>query len=248
MRVIISPAKKMIVDDSIEYRNLPAFIDKAEELKNYLSSLTYEELKKIWKCNDKIALENFERINKMDLRRGLTPAVLSYTGIQYTYMAPSVFSYDEFEYIENTLRILSGFYGILRPFDGVAPYRLEMQAKIGLSGYKDLYDFWGRSLAEELLKETDVVVNLASKEYSKCVYNYIKGRAQFITCVFGEQIDGRIVEKGTMCKMARGEMVRFMAQNNIASLEEIKKFSVGGYVFWSQMSDSENYVFIKNKI
>lgn len=102
----------------------------------------------------------------MDLRRRLTPAVLAYDGIQYRHMAPGVFTDGEFRYIEEHLRILSGFYGMLRPLDGVTPYRLEMQAKLSGEGFGSLYEFWGGRLAAQLAGETKVILNLASKEYS----------------------------------------------------------------------------------
>ena len=128
MRIIISPAKKMNVDtDSFPYRNLPEFLPNTEEICQKLQSMSYEELKKLWKCNDQIAELNVRRLQDMDLHNRLTPAVLAYEGIQYQYMAPGVFTDQEYAYIQEHLRILSGFYGILRPFDGVTPYRLEMQ-------------------------------------------------------------------------------------------------------------------------
>ena len=131
MRIIISPAKKMKVDtDCFPYRDLPKFLTNTEEICGQLQSMSYEELKKLWKCNDQIAELNVRRLRDMDLLGPLTPAVLAYEGIQYQYMAPSVFMDQEYAYIQEHLRILSGFYGILRPFDGVTPYRLEMQAKL----------------------------------------------------------------------------------------------------------------------
>ena len=97
------------------------------------------------------------------------------------------------------LRILSGFYGILRPFDGVTPYRLEMQAKLPVGEAKDLYGFWGSRIAEFLFSETDCIVNLASREYSRCVSAWLTEDVRFLTCVFGERKNGAIVEKGTLC-------------------------------------------------
>lgn len=97
-----------------------------------MKSKSKEELKAIWKCNDKIAEQNFNRLENMDLYNRLTPAVLAYEGIAFQYMAPSVFEIQQFEYLQNHLRILSAFCGILKPMDGVTPYRLEMQAKVGI--------------------------------------------------------------------------------------------------------------------
>ena len=130
-------------------------------------------LKQLWKCNDQIAALNLRRLADMDLRQGLTPAILSYEGIQYRYMAPGVFTGAEFAYIQEHLRILSGFYGLLRPFDGVTPYRLEMQAKLAADGCPDLYSFWGERLARQLFSESGCILNLASREYSVCVSRYL---------------------------------------------------------------------------
>ena len=245
MRIIISPAKKMNVDtDSLPVRDLPVFLAQTEEICQELRSKSLEELQKLWKCNDSIAAVNVERLANMDLHTRLTPAVLAYEGIQYQYMAPGVFTNREYDYIQEHLRILSGFYGILKPFDGVTPYRLEMQAKLKLREAKDLYNYWSNKLAESLFAETDCVINLASKEYSACISKYLRPEIRFITCVFGEEKDGKIIEKGTMCKMARGEMVRYMAEHQIVDPEEIKGFDRLNYRFDAAHSDSNTFVFL----
>ena len=120
MRIIISPAKKMNMDtDSLPWRDLPVFLSRTEQLAKTMQAMSYEELKKLWKCNDQIAALNVERLANMDLHNRLTPAVLAYEGTQYQYMAPGVFTQQEFDYVQEHLRILSGFYGVLKPFDGV---------------------------------------------------------------------------------------------------------------------------------
>ena len=246
MRIIISPAKKMNADtDSLPVRDLPAFLEQTEELCRELQSKSPEELQKLWKCNDQIAAVNVERLRQMDLRRNLTPAVLAYEGIQYQYMAPNVFTNREYDYIQEHLRILSGFYGVLRPFDGVTPYRLEMQTKLKICEVKDLYSYWSNKLAEYIFEETDCIINLASKEYSICVSKYLRPEIRFITCVFGEEKDGKIIEKGTMCKMARGEMVRYMAEHQITKPEDIRTFNRLDYAFDPERSDESTYVFVK---
>lgn len=246
MRIIISPAKKMNVDtDSFPYQGLPEFLTSTEELRRKMQSMSYEELKKLWKCNDQIAQLNVRRLGDMDLRKGLTPAVLAYEGIQYQYMAPGVFTDGEYAYIQEHLRILSGFYGVLKPFDGVTPYRLEMQAKLNIGQYKDLYAYWGDRLAKALFAETGCILNLASKEYSICISKYLPAPVRFITCVFGEEKNGKVIEKGTMCKMARGEMVRFMAQNQIQTPEQIRSFDRLNYRFDGVRSDESTYVFLR---
>ncbi len=246
MKIIISPAKKMNTNtDSIPWREYPVFLERTDAILQKLRTMSYEELKKLWKCNDQIAELNVERLQDMNLTARLTPAILAYEGIQYQYMAPGVFTDQAFEYVQEHLRILSGFYGVIRPMDGVVPYRLEMQAKLKMEGAKDLYAYWGDTLAKQLFSETDCIVNLASKEYSICVSKYLPPHVRFVTCVFGEEKDGKIIEKGTMCKMARGEMVRYMAEHLIEDVEEIKGFDRLDYCFAPERSDENTYVFIK---
>ena len=187
MRIIISPAKKMNVrEDILNYRNLPVFLEETDRIMDWMKSLSLEEAKTLWGCNEKLAKQNFERFAKMELRRRLTPAILSYEGIQYQYMAPAVFENQMLAYVQEHLRILSGFYGVLKPLDGVTPYRLEMQAKAKVDGAGDLYDFWRDRLYREVLDDSHIIINLASKEYSKCVEKYLLPKDRFITCIFGE--------------------------------------------------------------
>ena len=234
-----------IDNDVFGYRHSPIFLEESKVLLKYLQSLSYEELKSIWKCSDKLAKLNFDIIRNMDLYNNLTPAILSYEGLQYQYMGAGIFTNKELDYIDTHVRILSGFYGILRPFDGIVPYRLEMQAKLLDWEHKTLYEFWNDQIAKNIFSDTQCIINLASKEYSKCISKYLTEDIQLIDCVFGELIDEKLVEKGTFAKMARGEMVRFMAGNNIEHAEDIKKFNRLGYVYKEELSDNNKYVFIK---
>ncbi len=245
MRIILSPAKKMRFDDGLAWKALPACIDRTERILEKLQAMDAPQLQQLWKCNDQIAAINVERLSYMELRKNLTPAILSYDGIAYQHMAPGVFTSQELDYVQAHLRILSGFYGILRPFDGVTPYRLEMQAKLSVDGAKDLYAFWGDSLAKELAKETDCIINLASKEYSTAITKYVPDSVRFITCTFGELKNDKVIEKATMCKMARGEMVRFMAQRQITNPEEIKSFDLLDFHYAPEYSDDINFTFLR---
>ena len=245
MRIIISPAKKMNIDrDSFAVEATPQFLADTERLMAALGAMSDGELQTLWKCNDAIAQQNVARLRDMDLRRALTPAILSYEGIQYRYMAPRVMEAGQLDYLRERLRILSGFYGLLRPFDGVTPYRLEMQARLSVDGAKDLYAFWGCRLAENLAGETDWVLNLASKEYSRAVEPHLPPGVRFLTCTFGEWRDGKVVEKGTLCKMARGQMVRWLAENRIEQAEDIRAFSDLEYRFAPDLSDMDHFTFI----
>ncbi len=248
MRIILSPAKKMNIDtDKLDYKDLPVFLEQTEEILSWLREHSLLELQKIWGCNEKLAELNYDRIRDMDLRSGLTPAIISYEGLAYQYMAPAVFEKSSIDYVQEHLRILSGFYGVLKPFDGVTPYRLEMQAKIGIGGHKDLYELWGRRLYDDVCDGTGIIINLTSKEYSKCIEKYLKPDDTFITVTFGETVNGKLVTKGTYAKMARGEMVRFMAENSIEEPNDIKNFDRLGYVFREDLSANKEMVFEKMK-
>lgn len=248
LRIVVSPAKKMNVEtDILKPFGMPVFLEKTNELKNYVRSLAYEDAKKLWACNDKLAELNFGRFQGMNLEKNLTPALLSYEGIQYQYMAPSVFQDGQWEYVQEHLRILSGFYGVLKPLDGVVPYRLEMQAHTVFGGVKNLYEFWGEAIYREVSKGASWILNLASKEYSQCIEKYLEPRMPYITCVFGEEKNGKIVQKGTLAKMARGEMVRYLSLNNITEPEGVKEFRELGFRYSLEHSRKDRFVFMKSK-
>ena len=244
MRIIVSPAKKM-KNDTGEFKveKLPVLLEDTKKILKRLKEMSYNELKDMWKCNDKLAELNMERLVDMDLEKGLIPAVMSYEGLAYQHMSPTVFTDDAVDYIKEHLRILSGFYGILSPFDGVTPYRLEMQAKVSVDGSKDLYDFWGDKLYKELMDDSHIVLNLASGEYSKNIEKYLEADDKFITVIFGEVKDGKVKQKGTFAKMARGEMVRFLAENNIFDIEGVKGFKELGFTYNEEYSDQKKLVF-----
>ena len=249
MRIIISPAKQMRVDtDTFSYAEFPVYLEKTAVLKDWINTLSYVEQKKLWACSDQIARENSERFACMDLYRNLTPALLAYDGIQYTYMGPTVFENRQLDYVQEHLRILSGFYGVVKPMDGVVPYRLEMQAKAAVGGYRNLYDYWGDDLYRAVMDDSRVLINLASKEYSKSIEKYLQPKDRYITCVFGQIESGNVVQKGVYAKMARGEMVRFMAEIQAENPEEIKAFNWSGYHFDESRSSDTEYVFVRTGV
>lgn len=245
--ILISPAKRMqIRNDELPAQSMPVFCDQAKRLLSRLREYTEPELKKLFGANDSITHENFLRYRDMDLERSLTPAALSYVGIQYQYMAPRIFSSGEWAYICKNLRILSGFYGVLRADDGIVPYRLEMQAALQVDGAKDLYGFWADRIYKEVVKDQRPILNLASKEYSKAVEQYLHKEDRFVTCVFGTEEKGGIKVKATQAKMCRGEMVRFLAERGADSLQTVKEFDRLGFSFCAERSAEDTYVFLKH--
>ncbi len=248
MKIIISPAKKMKVEtDTFAIEGLPEFLEDAGILMRHVRALDFNGAKQLWKCNDKLAQLNYSRFQNMNLEQGLTPAVLAYEGLQYQYMAPGLFTSGALSYIRDHLRILSGFYGLLKPFDGVTPYRLEMQAKLAVNGHKDLYGFWGERLCRSLTDRDRIIVNLASREYSRCIEKYMTPQNQMITVSFMELSEGKARQKATLAKMARGEMVRFMAENGVKDPEEIRQFHSMDFTYSKELSSKTEYIFVRMK-
>ena len=219
MKVIIAPAKIMKIDrDSFPIQSKPQFLDKTRILERFLKSRSNEQLKDLWHASENVTKQSILQLENMNLDERLTPAILAFSGIQYQYMAPDLFTQPALDYIQKNLRILSGFYGMLRPFDGVCPYRLELNTK--MVGFRDysLYHFWGSDIAENLFQEDNIVIDLASKQYTRLVKPYLSQGRQLITVDFQELKNGKWKTVGVHAKMARGEMVRFMAENNIENI------------------------------
>lgn len=246
MKIIISPAKRMKEDsDSMPVLGRPMFLPKTRQLYDHLKGLSCQQLQALMACNDKIAVQNYQRYQDMERIVQRTPALFAYQGIQYQYMAPTAFTDQQYAYLQEHLCILSGFYGLLRPFDGIVSYRLEMQAKLKTAFCGDLYDFWGQDLGAELSRDNDLVLDLASAEYSKAARQGISPQVRWVTVRFGEVQDGTFREKGTQVKMARGAMVRYLAEHSITRVEDIRGFREQGYRFDPERSQEDELVFGK---
>lgn len=232
MKIIISPAKQMkTVDDVDLIGTKPVFLSKTQNLLTHLQSLDYATLKSYLKCSDSIAKKTFSQYQNMRLDSNTSLAILMYSGIQYQYMAPHVFTDEQFQYVQEHVRILSGFYGVLKPLDQIVSYRLEMQTKCPFS----LYDFWKQDIANQF---HEPILNLASEEYAKIIRKY----KPLIDVQFLDT-DGK--EKGVYAKMARGSMIRFLAENQIQNIEDIVTFDQLDYVYEKDLSTPSLYVFKK---
>lgn len=248
MKIIVSPAKKMqVFNDAMLPGNPPVFLEEAKTLLSVLKAFSQAELRDLFKANEKITRENFARYQGMDLERNLSPAALTYIGIQYQYMAPHIFTDSQWQYLCKNLCILSGFYGLLRADDGIVPYRLEMQALLKTEGHDNLYSFWGDKIYRELVREDREILNLASKEYSKAVEPYLEEDVRFVSCIFGTLAAGKVKVKATEAKMARGEMVKWLSENQVRDLEQVKGFAQLGFTYEPELSDDRKLVFIKGQ-
>ncbi|GAD16228.1 hypothetical protein FD05_GL000474 [Lentilactobacillus otakiensis DSM 19908 = JCM 15040] len=247
MKIIISPAKKMIVNqDDFDVQGMPVYLDQSTEILQALRQLDYEQLKKLWHASEKLIQASYDQLQHIDLQHRLTPAILCFSGIQYQYMAPDLLSEDALKYLQSNLRILSGFYGVLKPFDGVAPYRFDMDTRLAIPPAKNMYEYWGDRIYKTLVNDGPII-NLASQEYSKTVTKFLTPNDQFINITFGHVVDGQIKTRATFAKMARGEMVRFMAENQITRVADLKTFDSPNYEFSKSDSTDTNLVFLRKK-
>lgn len=242
MQIIISPTKKMQVNNDVfAHKDLPLFLTKTQQVLSCLQTLSFEQLQKLYQASDSIVEENRQRLVNMDLTANLTAAIMAYEGIAFNYMSSKLLTQEDYDFLQEHLFILSGFYGALRPFDGIRPYRLEMQAKLVIDSYPNLYSFWHDEINNLLESKDKDILNLASKEYSKIIDSK---RFNIKTVRFVQEHKGKLVEKGTVCKMLRGLMVKYIATHKINDFEAIKSFNENNAVFNESLSNENTFVFI----
>lgn len=265
-QVIVSPAKQMrVAQDAFEVLGIPPFVRETARLHRALLDIERNEgsggLQALWNVSDKLlgpclnTLHEFEPILKngdLDnpaLARHLSPAVMSYRGIQYQSMAPEVMDSVQLAWLQDHLWILSGLYGCVRPFHAVEPYRLEMGAKLAVDDARDLYAFWSDKLARVIAPagSNATIVNLASAEYAKAVLPHAAQDTTVITCVFGEGVrNDKPVQQSTASKKARGSMVRWMAENKVKDAAGLTEFNLG-YRYVPELSSPDSLVFINEQ-
>lgn len=240
MKIIMSPAKKMRVDeDSSITPTTPCFLNESYILEEKLKSMSYDELRKLWKTNEKLTDQCMSEL-KNRAYQPLTCALHAYDGIAFKYLHPFSMSDSERDYLNKHLRILSGMYGVLTPTDGIAPYRLEMGVKS-----LNLYKFWGSQIYDSL--NDHIIINLASKEYAKCITDYLTDKDQCIEIQFLRNIKGILKQQATYAKMARGAMISYMAKENIENIEDLKKFNDLDFIFNEELSNDHCFVFVQGR-
>lgn len=213
-----------------------------------LKKLKSIEVQSLMNVSATIAELNTDRFNKWSLPFSLEnakPAIHAFKGDVYTGMDASSLTEDELNFAQESLSILSGLYGLLRPFDLMQAYRLEMGTKFATKREKNLYEFWGDKITEEInTREKDTLLNLASNEYFKAV-NKKTLRANLITPVFKDEKNGVLKVISFFAKKARGMMARYIIQNHITNVDEIKNFNLGGYAFNQSLSTDKEWVFTR---
>ena len=251
MKILISPAKSLDFENIVEtdINSVPQFIDKAIQINNSIKNLSAPDLSKLMTISPKLSDLNWLR--NQDFQKNNSKAkqaIFAFNGDVYDGIDANTISSSNHRKMQNTLRILSGLYGILKPFDKIKPYRLEMGTKISIDGSKNLYDFWKMNVTDSILKEIreeEIIVNLASNEYFSVVDSSLINN-KIITPQFKDFKNGKLKIISFYAKKARGLMTRFLIDNDIQSSSDIENFNSSGYTF-SPAETSETYspVFVR---
>lgn len=250
MHLLISPAKTLDMEPitNLSEVSISPFTNESSLLIEDLKKLNSTDIQKLMNVSSKIAELNAGRFADWNLpfnEKNSKASVFAFKGDVYTGLDVESFSKEDLEFTQNHLSILSGLYGLLRPLDLMQAYRLEMGTKFINKGGKNLYEFWGNKITKEINeREKDYVVNLASNEYFKAV-NKKDLKAEIITPVFKDEKNGKLKIISFYAKKARGMMSRFIIQNRIKKIEELKNFNLGGYSYNDNLSNTKEWVFTR---
>ena len=250
MLVVLSPAKNLDVEPvnvSLQATQ-PELMSETRELVDTCKQLSPANLASLMSISDKLAILNVERFNSFEFpftQDNAKPAVLTFNGDVYTGLDAESLSEDDLTFAQQHLRILSGLYGVLRPLDLMQAYRLEMGTRLDNPKGKNLYEFWGDKVTEQLNAEPQpIMVNLASNEYFKVVSKKLLS-APVITPVFKDTKNGNLKVISFFAKKARGLMARYIIENRITDVEQLKQFDVAGYAFDATLSSATEWVFTR---
>lgn len=254
MLILLSPSKTLdfTTPPAVKTHTLPQFVDEAAQLIDKLRTLTPKKLAKLMDISDKLASENVQRYaawQREHSAENAKQAVLAFRGDVYDGLNVDAWKPADFTFAQTHLRTLSGLYGLLRPFDWIQPYRLEMGTSLKVGRKKDLYAFWGTKVTDavnEALAEAKArtLVNLASHEY----FNVIQPEAieaEIITPVFKEERNGKFSFMSFFGKKARGLMADYIIRQRLTLPEEMKKFDVDGYRFNAALSTEYEWAFTR---
>ena len=252
MKILLSPAKSLNFKSRLPIENYsePCFLKEANFLNSILKSKNPAEISDLMHISSSLAELNYERYQewstqpcKSDARQ----AIYAFSGDVYKGIDSFTIKNDKIDFLQNNVRILSGHYGLLKPLDLIQPHRLEMGTKMSFKSYKNLYEFWKKQVSLELneqLSENEAVLNLASNEYFKVIDSKVID-SPIYSANFKQFRDGDFKTIAIYSKKARGLMTRFIVDNQIDTIEEIKSFDYDGYVFHEELSNEKDFVYIR---
>lgn len=253
MKIVVSPAKTLDYTSKLPTTRAtqPKFLEEAEMINNKLERKSKQAISELMDISDKLAELNYQRYKDFNIpftKDNARPAVYAFAGDVYTGLDAYSIPSEKIDLLQDSLRILSGMYGMLRPLDLMQPYRLEMGTKLSINRKKDLYGFWKNNLTQALnseLKDDELFLNLASVEYFSAI-DAKKLKVPVIAPVFKDFKNGKLKIISFFAKKARGSMTRFAIDNNINTLDDVRAFNYEGYGFSEKYTEKESEpVFIR---
>ena len=252
MLTLLSPAKKLNMDayDGPVPITQPRLLDETKILAKKAKTQTLGDLKRLMHLSDNLAQLNVDRFDRFDINGradGMKPAGLAFDGDVYWGLEAKSLSESDLDYAQGHLRILSGLYGLLRPMDEIQPYRLEMGTRLDNPRGKNLYEFWGEQIGEQIRADLNghhdqSVLNLASNEYFKAVHAKTLDRP-VIEVKFLEEKDGKARPVQYYTKFGRGLMARWVIQNRINDAADLRDFNENGYKLSKERSSEFELIF-----
>ena len=252
MKIIISPTKSLDFESKVPTSlfTQPQFLFNSEILNKKLKTLSKKRIGDLMKISQNLSELNYERNQNWEIpftSLNSKQAVYSFTGEVFRAIDVNSLKENTIPLLQDQLRILSGLYGLLKPLDLIQPYRLEMGTKLKIGETENLYKFWGDTIAialNEELQENELLINLASSEYFKVINQKIL-KTVMITPVFKDFKNGQYKTVMTFAKRARGLMVRYIIENNLTSIEELKGFNLENYRFSNELSFGNELMFTR---
>ena len=248
MKILISPAKSLDFDSNISSLKCtqPVFLNKTSEINSVLKEKSPKDLMQLQGISQKLSDLNWKRNNDYvdnHNNKNSRPAVYAFNGDVYSGIDVKTLSEDKVYDLQKSLRILSGYYGVLKPLDLIQPYRLEMGTKLTVNGSENLYKFWSENITNSIIDEMrseDLLINLASNEYFEA-FNKKKFDGRIISPIFKDFKNGKLKIISFYAKKARGMMVRYIVDNDVSSYNELLGFNLGNYLYNKAETLDENF-------
>lgn len=256
MLIVVSPAKSLDFESPAKTRKFtePEYLQESTQLVSQLKKLSPEDFSELMNISSKLGELNHTRYanwhTPFDLKNA-KQAIFAFKGDVYVGLEAEQFSTTDLNFAQKHLRILSGLYGLLRPLDLMQPYRLEMGSKFKNKKGKNLLEFWGNKLTENInslmaTEKSPILINLASNEYFSSI-NLKALEAKVITPVFKDFSNGKYRVLGFFAKRARGAMTAYIIKNRITTAAKLKDFDVNGYRFSEADSTDSRLVFLRKQ-
>ena len=250
MLVVVSPAKKLNMHPINKVADTkPLFAENVNELITEVRKLSSDNLKDLMGISTQLAELNKKRFTDFG-KQDKKAAAFAFAGDTYKGLDAETLSSEDLNWAQNHLRIISGLYGVLRPLDDIEPYRLEMGSKLEGKHGKSLYDYWGKKISEKLNDDaknngSNILINCASNEYFNAIHSSSLS-LNVITPIFIDRKNGKEKVISFYAKKARGTMARFIIQNRLTKVDELKSFDIDGYKYQSDQSTDKNLSFVRD--